>query len=188
MKDEVPSNLQKAFLQWLLTLLCMLHLASKANNKKRKQTEHLGGQIPSRTPVALPICYGSHKKISLRFVTNFCISESALSAFLDGLERRQIDLLRFTGDKGPDLRCTALKDETNLEPSKRWAHSRCQFFLQQTELLHPVRAESMGKQFASFQIHFLLASLFAKFRTKSQKRSPLRSVMKGTLAGMMSTY
>ena len=46
------------------------------------------------------------------------------------------------------------KPPRSLEASKRWARGRCQFFLQQTELLHPVRAESMRKQFTSFQIHF----------------------------------
>ena len=45
------------------------------------------------------------------------------------------------------------KPPRSLEASKRWARGRCQFFLQQTELLHPVRAESM-RQFTSFQIHF----------------------------------
>lgn len=91
------ANLQEAFLQWLLTLLYMLHLASKQNVLEVK--------YPSHTPVPLPIGY---KPI-------YCISQSALSWFLDGLERRQVDLLRFTSDKGPDL---STEGRNHLEASK----------------------------------------------------------------------
>lgn len=78
------------------------------------------------------------------------------------------------------------KPPRSLEASKRWARGRCQFFLQQTELLHPVRAESM-RQFTSFQIHFYRPP-WLQNSAPNPKKKVLSVLKKGTLAEMMSNY
>lgn len=74
-----------------------------------KQTERLGGEISLTHSCATP------NRLQIASKSIYCISQSALSAFLDGLERRQIDLLRFTSDKGPDL---STEGRNHLEASK----------------------------------------------------------------------
>ena len=74
-----------------------------------KQTERLGGEISLTHSCATP------NRLQIASKPIYCISQSALSAFLDGLERRQIDLLRFTSDKGPDL---STEGRNHLEASK----------------------------------------------------------------------
>lgn len=148
-----------------------------------KQTERLGGEISLTHSCATP------NRLQIASKPIFCISQSALSWFLDGLERRQIDLLRFTSDKGPDL---STEGRNHLEASKprsaelaAVASSSCS--KQNSFTLSVVRAESMRKQFISFQIHFYRPPCLQN-SAPNPKKKVLSVLMKGTLAEMMSNY
>lgn len=120
------ANLQKAFLQWLLTLLYMLHLASKANRTSWRwniphtllcHSQSVTNRIKTNL-LHLPIC---------TLLVPWWLGEETNRP--PSVHERQRSWPQHWRPKPP----------RSLEASKRWARGRCQFFLQQTELLHPVR-------------------------------------------------
>lgn len=151
-----------------------VHVASCKQSKQNV----LEVKYPSHTPVPLPIGYKSHQNQS--FASPNLHSLGSLMAWRG-------DKSTSFGSRATKVLTSALKAETTSKPRSAElaavASSSCS--KQNSFTLSVVRAESMRKQFTSFQIHFYRPPCLQN-SAPNPKKKVLSVLMKGTLAEMMS--